>query len=95
MNHVASERRDNRESVRDGGIGLQMDYGSCLYMPDRNVRNKVTKDEDLALCLFIQPTTALPVVDFSQILFVRVLFTCRLRSITSLRAWSCAEPRWW
>lgn len=53
MNHVARERRDNRGSVRDGGSRLQMDYGSCLYMPDIHVRNKVTNDEDLTLCLYI------------------------------------------
>lgn len=53
MNHVASEMRDNRVSVRDGGSALQMDYSSCLYMPDRHVRNKVTNDENLTLCLYI------------------------------------------
>lgn len=53
MNHVASQMRDNRVSVRDGGSALQMDYSSCMYMPDRHVRNKVTNDEDLTLCLYI------------------------------------------
>lgn len=46
MNHVVSERRDNRVSVGDGGSELQMDYGSSLYMQDRHVRNKITNDED-------------------------------------------------
>lgn len=68
MNHVARERRDNRGSVRDGGSGLQMDYGSCLYMPDIHVRNKVTNDEDLTLCLYIpqQRPLVLTVIKKSQ-----------------------------
>lgn len=61
-NHVASEQRDNRVSVWDGGSELQMDDGSCFYMPDRHVRNKVTNDEDLTLCLY-SPITAPPAVD--------------------------------
>lgn len=39
-----------------------MGYGSCLYMPDRRVRNEVVNDEDLASCLLIQFATAPPVV---------------------------------
>lgn len=61
-NHVASERRDDRVSVGDGGSELQMVDGSCFYMPDRHVRNKVTNDEDLTLC-FYSPITAPPAVD--------------------------------
>lgn len=51
MKHVTSERKDNRVSVRDGDSELRVDYGSSLYMPDRYVKNKVTNDEDLTLCL--------------------------------------------
>lgn len=95
MNHVANERRDNRVSVREGHIELQMDYGSCLYMPDRRVRNEVVNDEDLASCLLIQFATAPPVANCLKISTLRVysfFLTFRLLSITFLRAWSCVEP---
>lgn len=45
-----------------------MDDGSCFYMPDRHVRNKVTNDEDLTLCLY-GPITAPPAVTTKMLVF--------------------------
>lgn len=93
INHVAGERRDNRVSVKDRRIEIQMDYGSCLYMPDRRVRNKVMNDKDLASCLLIQLSTSPPVVSRLNIsTFVFLFLTFRLLSITFSRVWSCVEP---